>query len=74
MLFLLQLKTTGTQVVLVVGVNGSGKTTTISKLAKQWQDKGLKVALAACDTFRAAAVDQLAVWGDRLNIPCLSRK
>ncbi len=58
-----------TQVVLVVGVNGSGKTTTISKFAKQWADAGLKVELAACDTFRAAAVQQLQVWGDRLEIP-----
>lgn len=58
-----------TQVVLVVGVNGSGKTTTISKFAKEWSDAGLKVELAACDTFRAAAVQQLQVWGARLGIP-----
>jgi fused signal recognition particle receptor len=61
--------TTGLNVVLMVGVNGSGKTTTISKLARQWMDKGLKVELAACDTFRAAATEQLAVWADRLGVP-----
>ena len=52
-------------VVLVVGVNGNGKTTTIGKLAGQWRREGLKVMLAACDTFRAAAVEQLQVWGTR---------
>lgn len=62
-------KTGSTQVVLVVGVNGSGKTTTISKFAKQWSEAGLTVELAACDTFRAAAVQQLQVWGSRLGIP-----
>jgi fused signal recognition particle receptor len=61
-------------VVLMVGVNGSGKTTTVAKLAKEWVDSGLKVSVAACDTFRAAAVEQLQVWGDRLNIPVLSRE
>lgn len=60
-------------VVLVVGVNGSGKTTTIAKLAKQWTDQGLQVAAAAGDTFRAAAVEQLKVWGQRLNMPVESR-
>ncbi len=52
-------------VVLVVGVNGSGKTTTIGKLAKQYRDEGRKVVLAAGDTFRAAAVEQLKIWGAR---------
>lgn len=52
-------------VLLVCGVNGSGKTTTIGKLAKEWQDQGKKVMLAACDTFRAAAIEQLEVWADR---------
>jgi len=54
-------------VVLVVGVNGSGKTTTIAKLAKYYQGQGRKVILAAADTFRAAAIDQLKIWGDRAN-------
>lgn len=54
-------------VVLVVGVNGSGKTTTIAKLANYYQRRGQKVALAAADTFRAAAIDQLKVWGERVG-------
>lgn len=56
-------------VVLVIGVNGTGKTTTIGKLARRLQDEGKKVLLAAGDTFRAAAADQLAVWGERAGIP-----
>ena len=56
----------------MVGVNGSGKTTTIAKLGKQFKEKGNKVIFAAGDTFRAAAVDQLRVWGDRLDIPVIS--
>ncbi|WP_404381060.1 signal recognition particle-docking protein FtsY [Caenispirillum salinarum] len=60
-------------VVLVVGVNGSGKTTTIGKMARQYQEQGLSVMLAAGDTFRAAAVEQLKVWGDRTNTPVISR-
>ena len=52
-------------VVLVVGVNGTGKTTTAGKLARQWRDDGRSVMLAACDTFRAAAVEQLQIWGAR---------
>lgn len=56
-------------VVLVVGVNGSGKTTTLGKLAKQWLEQGLKVQLVAGDTFRAAAVQQLQIWGERLSVP-----
>jgi fused signal recognition particle receptor len=59
-------------VVLVVGVNGSGKTTTMGKLAKQWQDQGLSVMMAAGDTFRAAAVEQLQIWGQRLGIPVIA--
>lgn len=59
-------------VILLVGVNGSGKTTTIAKLGKQYKDNGKKVIFAAGDTFRAAAVDQLRVWGDRLDIPVIS--
>ncbi|PKU24327.1 signal recognition particle-docking protein FtsY [Telmatospirillum siberiense] len=60
-------------VVLVVGVNGSGKTTTIGKLAKSFRDQGLSVTLAAGDTFRAAAVEQLKVWGERTGSPVISR-
>jgi fused signal recognition particle receptor len=60
-------------VVLVVGVNGSGKTTTIGKLAKQWTDAGRKVHLAAGDTFRAAAVEQLQIWGQRTGAPVTAR-
>ncbi len=60
-------------VVLVVGVNGSGKTTTIGKLAKSYKDQGLKVMMAAGDTFRAAAVEQLKVWGERTDCPVISR-
>ncbi len=67
-------KTGELQVILMVGVNGAGKTTTISKLTKQWQDQGLKVTLAACDTFRAAAVEQLKIWGQRLNVPVYTAK
>jgi fused signal recognition particle receptor len=60
-------------VVLVVGVNGSGKTTTIAKLAKQYRDRGLAVMLAAGDTFRAAAVEQLQIWGERTGCPVVTR-
>lgn len=60
------------QVVLVVGVNGAGKTTTIGKLASQFQAGGKKVVIAAGDTFRAAAVEQLQVWGDRAGVPVLT--
>ncbi|MDF1854791.1 signal recognition particle-docking protein FtsY [Pseudooceanicola sp.] len=59
------------QVVLVVGVNGSGKTTTIGKLASQFNAAGKKVIIAAGDTFRAAAVEQLQVWGDRAGVPVM---
>lgn len=60
------------QVVLVVGVNGSGKTTTIGKLASQFKAAGKTVVIAAGDTFRAAAVDQLRIWGDRASVPVLT--
>ncbi|MEM9319275.1 MAG: signal recognition particle-docking protein FtsY [Pseudomonadota bacterium] len=60
------------QVVLVVGVNGSGKTTTIGKLASQFQAAGKQVVIAAGDTFRAAAVEQLQVWGARAGVPVLT--
>lgn len=61
-------------VILMVGVNGVGKTTTIGKLAKQFQSEGKKVMLAAGDTFRAAAVEQLQVWGERNNIPVVAQQ
>ena len=60
-------------VILVVGVNGSGKTTTIGKLAKQYRDAGMAVHLAAGDTFRAAAVEQLKIWADRTGCPITTR-
>ena len=56
-------------VIMVVGVNGVGKTTTIGKLAAQFKKQGLKVVLGAADTFRAAAIDQLQIWADRVDIP-----
>lgn len=59
-------------VTLIVGVNGAGKTTSIAKLAKLAQDSGKKVMLAAGDTFRAAAIEQIKLWGERLNIPVIS--
>lgn len=65
-------KTRLLEVVLVVGVNGSGKTTSIAKLGKLYQSKGRKVLLAACDTFRAAAIDQLQIWGERAGIPVIA--
>ena len=55
-------------VIMVVGVNGVGNTTTIGKLAKKWSDEGKKVMLAAADTFRAAAVDQLVIWSERVGV------
>ncbi|MDH3255980.1 MAG: signal recognition particle-docking protein FtsY [Nitrospinota bacterium] len=60
-------------VVLVIGVNGSGKTTTIGKLAQRWHREGKKVLLAAGDTFRAAAMEQLQMWADRIGIPCIKQ-
>jgi fused signal recognition particle receptor len=60
-------------VVLVVGVNGSGKTTTIAKLANLYKSDGRKVMLAAGDTFRAAAVEQLKIWGDRAQVPVIAK-
>ena len=61
-------------VILVVGINGAGKTTTIGKLAKLFQKEGKSVMLAAGDTFRAAAVEQLQVWGERNDIPVIAQK
>ena len=63
----------GPFVLLVVGVNGAGKTTTIAKIANQQQAAGRSLVLAAGDTFRAAAVEQLATWGERLNIPVIAQ-
>ncbi len=61
-------------VVLVVGVNGVGKTTTIGKLANQYKQAGKKVVLGAADTFRAAAIDQLKIWGERTDVPVIAQK
>jgi fused signal recognition particle receptor len=61
-------------VLLIVGVNGSGKTTTIAKLAKHHKDRGRKVLLAAADTFRAAAIDQIKIWGDRVDVPVIAHQ
>ena len=60
------------QVILVVGVNGSGKTTTIAKLANQFLDQDYSVLLAAGDTFRAAAIEQLKIWADRIGVPIIT--
>lgn len=60
-------------VILVIGVNGSGKTTSIGKMAKRLTDEGHQVTLAAADTFRAAAIDQLKVWGERVGVPVISQ-
>jgi fused signal recognition particle receptor len=61
-------------VVLVVGVNGTGKTTTIAKLAKRWQAEGRSVILGAADTFRAAAIEQLQMWAERVGVPLVRHK
>jgi fused signal recognition particle receptor len=61
-------------VLMVVGVNGVGKTTTIGKLASQFKKQGLKVVLGAADTFRAAAIDQLQVWADRTDVPIIRQE
>jgi len=59
---------------LMIGVNGSGKTTTIGKLARRYREEGLKVMLAAGDTYRAAAIEQLQVWGDRNGVPVVAQQ
>ncbi|MGI5835550.1 MAG: signal recognition particle-docking protein FtsY [Chloroflexota bacterium] len=64
----------GLAVVMVVGVNGVGKTTTIAKLGRYWSAQGRKVMLAAADTFRAAAIDQLKIWGERIGLPVISHQ
>ena len=63
-----------TSVVFVIGVNGVGKTTTIGKLAGKLKSQGKKVVLAAADTFRAAAVEQLVIWGERVDVPVIKQK
>lgn len=60
--------------ILVVGVNGVGKTTSIAKLANNWQRQGKRVVIAAADTFRAAAIDQLEIWGNRAGVPVVSHQ
>ncbi|MDR1730105.1 MAG: signal recognition particle-docking protein FtsY [Prevotellaceae bacterium] len=67
-------ETDGPYVIMVVGVNGVGKTTTIGKLANQFKKAGKKVYLGAADTFRAAAVEQLVIWGERVGIPVIRQK
>ena len=64
----------GPAIVLVVGANGVGKTTTIAKLARMYKDQGKRVIMAAGDTFRAAAIDQLKIWGDRIKIDVISHQ
>jgi fused signal recognition particle receptor len=61
-------------VILVVGVNGTGKTTTIAKLATRWKGEGKSVILGAADTFRAAAIEQLQMWADRIGVPMIKHK
>jgi fused signal recognition particle receptor len=61
-------------VILVVGVNGTGKTTTIAKLAQRWKNEGKSVVLGAADTFRAAAIEQLGTWADRIGVPIVKHK
>ncbi len=68
----LKKETGGLTVVSIVGVNGTGKTTTAAKLAHLLQNQGSSVTLAACDTFRAAAIDQLKLWGERLKVPVVA--
>ena len=67
-------KPEGPYVILMVGVNGAGKTTTIGKLARRFRDEGYSVMLAAGDTFRAAAVEQLQAWGERNDVPVISQQ
>lgn len=66
--------TAGPKVTLLVGVNGTGKTTTVAKIAKRRTENGATVVLAAADTFRAAAVEQLQVWADRVGVPVVSQR
>ncbi|MDG1286537.1 MAG: signal recognition particle-docking protein FtsY [Rickettsiales bacterium] len=68
----LELGTQAPQVIMMVGVNGNGKTTTIGKLAHEWKREGERVMLCAADTFRAAAVEQLQQWGERADVPVIA--
>jgi len=61
-------------IVLVIGVNGSGKTTTIGKLAQKWKNEGKNVLLGAGDTFRAAAIEQMLIWAEQVGVPCIHQK
>ncbi|SVB22925.1 uncharacterized protein METZ01_LOCUS175779, partial [marine metagenome] len=61
-------------VMVIVGVNGVGKTTTAAKLARRFTEQGMTVMLAACDTYRAAAIEQLGVWGQRLGVPVIAQE
>ena len=70
----LKINQSGPTVILIVGVNGSGKTTSVAKLAKRFNGDGRKVVLAAADTFRAAAIEQLQKWGERLNVRVVAGK
>jgi fused signal recognition particle receptor len=64
----------GLEVILVVGVNGVGKTTSIAKLAQSYKERGKRIILAAGDTFRAAAIDQLKIWGERIKVPVIAHQ
>jgi len=70
----LHLAPEGVTVVLVAGINGSGKTTSVAKLAWYLREQGKKVMIAACDTYRAAAVEQLSIWADRLDVPIVKHQ
>ena len=67
-------QTDGPYVIMVVGVNGVGKTTTIGKLVHQFKQAGKKVVLGAADTFRAAAVDQLVIWSERVGVDIVNKR
>ncbi|MEE8170463.1 MAG: signal recognition particle-docking protein FtsY [Phycisphaerae bacterium] len=70
----LKFATSGPTVMLIAGINGSGKTTTAAKLARRLQNDGKRVILGACDTFRAAAIEQLAIWAERCGVPIIKHK
>ena len=70
----IQFNSDGPTIIFMVGVNGSGKTTTSAKLIKNYKEEGKKVAVVAADTFRAGAVDQIEVWANRLDVACIKGK